>query len=69
MMVQHEDRRVTLAQIGKRDGKVMAEIDLGRDKEPVYQVDDISSQVFYNPKDSVVAGYRLAPERVEVALQ
>ncbi len=69
MMVQHEDRRVTLAQIGKRDGKVLAEIDLGRDKEPVYQVDDISSQVFYNPRDSVVAGYRFSPERVEVALQ
>ena len=64
MMVQHEDRRVTLAQISKRDGRILAEIDLGRDKEPVYQVDDISSFVFYNPSGlrrrglSVLAGAR-----------
>jgi len=69
MMVQHEDRRVTLAQISKRDGGILAEIDLGRDKEPVYQVDDVSSFVFYKPADSVLAGYRFSPERVTVALQ
>jgi outer membrane protein assembly factor BamB len=69
MMVQHEDRRVTLAQISKRDGRILSEIDLGRDKEPAYQVDDVSSSVFYRPADSVVAGYRFAPERVEVARQ
>jgi outer membrane protein assembly factor BamB len=69
MMVQHDDRRVTLTQVSKRDGSVLAEIDLGRDKEPVYQVDDISSFVFYKPAESVVAGYRFSPERVKVALQ
>jgi outer membrane protein assembly factor BamB len=69
MMVQHDDRRVALTQVSKRDGSALAEIDLGRDKEPVYQVDDISSFVFYKPADSVVAGYRFSPERVEVALQ
>jgi outer membrane protein assembly factor BamB len=69
MMIQHEDRRVALAQISKRDGRILSEIDLGRDKEPAYQVDDVSSSVFYRPADSVVAGYRFAPERVEVARQ
>ena len=69
MLVQHEDRRVALAQISKRDGRILSEIDLGRDKEPAYQVDDVSSSVFYRPADSVVAGYRFAPERVEVARQ
>jgi outer membrane protein assembly factor BamB len=69
MMVQHEDRRVALAQVSKRDGRILSEIDLGRDKEPAYQVDDVSSSVFYRPADSVVAGYRFAPERVEVARQ
>jgi outer membrane protein assembly factor BamB len=64
MMVQHEDRRVALAQISKRDGRILSEIDLGRDKEPAYQVDDVSSSVFYWPADSVLAGYRFAPERV-----
>jgi outer membrane protein assembly factor BamB len=69
MMVQHEDRRVALAQISKRDGRILSEIDLGRDKEPAYQVDDVSSAVFYRPADSVLAGYRFAPERVDVARQ
>ena len=64
MMVQHEDRRVALAQISKRDGRILSEIDLGRDKEPAYQVDDVSSSVYYRPADSVVAGYRFASERV-----
>jgi outer membrane protein assembly factor BamB len=64
MMVQHEDRREALAQISKRDGRILSEIDLGRDKEPAYQVDDVSSSVYYRPADSVVAGYRFAPERV-----
>ena len=67
MLVQHEDRRVALAQISKRDGGILGEIDLARDKEPVYQVDDISSFVFYKPADSVVAGYRFSPEQIEVA--
>ena len=69
MMVQHQDRRVTLAQVSKRDGSILGEIDLHRDKEPDYQVDDVSSFVFYRPADSVVAGYRFADERVNVALQ
>jgi outer membrane protein assembly factor BamB len=64
MMLQHEDRRVALAQISKRDGRILSEIDLGRDKEPAYQVDDVLSSVFYRPSDSVVAGYRFAPQRV-----
>ncbi len=69
MMVQHEDRRVTLAQVNKRDGSILGEIDLQRDQEPDYQVDDVSSFVFYRPADSVVAGYRFAGERLEVARQ
>jgi hypothetical protein len=68
MLLQHEDRRVALAQVSKRDGRILSEIDLNRDKEPEYQVDDVSSFVFYKPSDSVISGYRFSPERVEVAL-
>jgi hypothetical protein len=69
MLLQHEDRRVALAQVSKRDGRILSEIDLNRDKEPEYQVDDVNSFVFYKPSDSVISGYRFSPERVEVALQ
>jgi outer membrane protein assembly factor BamB len=64
MMLQHEDRRVALAQVSKRDGRILSEIDLGRDKEPAYQVDDVGSSVYYRPADSVIAGYRFTEERV-----
>jgi outer membrane protein assembly factor BamB len=69
MLVQHDDRRVVLAQVSKRDGSILSEIDLGRDKEPEYQVDDVSSFVFLKPANSVIAGYSFAPEEVEVALR
>jgi outer membrane protein assembly factor BamB len=69
MLVQHDDRRVALAQVSKRDGSILSEIDLGRDKEPDYQVDDVSSFVFLKPAGSVIAGYRFSPERVDVALK
>jgi outer membrane protein assembly factor BamB len=69
MLVQHDDRRVVLAQVSKRDGRILSEIDLARDKEPDYQVDDVSSFVFLKPAESVIAGYRFSPERVAVALQ
>jgi hypothetical protein len=47
----------------------LSEIDLARDKEPVYQVDDVSSFVFYKPAESVLAGYRFSKEQVDVALK
>jgi len=67
MMVQREDRSVALAQVSKRNGNIIAAIDLSRDKEPDYEVDDVSSLVFYRPADTTITAYRFAPERVRVA--
>ncbi len=49
-----------LLSVSKLDGSVAATIGMGRDKEPSYQVDDVSGLVFYQPTDSSVAAYRLA---------
>jgi len=68
MMIQDE-RRVLLAQISKRDGSVLAQIDLARDKEPQYQVDDVDSMIFYQSAASTIAAYRFSPEQVNVALR
>ena len=67
MMIEREDRSVALAQISKRDGRILAAIDLSRDKEPDYEVDDVSSFVFYRPADTTLRAYRFAPERIRVA--
>lgn len=60
MMVQDDDRRVSLASISKRNGTIESHIALGRDKEPDYQVDDITGSVFYSPTDSTIRAYRFA---------
>jgi hypothetical protein len=69
MMVQDEQRRVMLAQISKRDGSILAQIDLARDKEPQYQVDDVDSMIFYQSATSTIAAYRFSPEQVNVAVR
>jgi outer membrane protein assembly factor BamB len=67
MMIQREDRSVALAQVSKRDGSIIAAIDLSRDKAPDYEVDDVASLVFYRPAETTIETYRFAPERVRVA--
>lgn len=53
-------------QVSKVNSKVLGSIDLGRDKEPDYQVDDIANQIFYRPGNSMIVSYRFnsVPARV-----
>jgi outer membrane protein assembly factor BamB len=67
LMTQKADRTVALVQVSKRDGRVLSSIDLQRDKEPDYQVDDVGNFVFYRPSDSAVRAYRFAPAQIRVA--
>ena len=60
MMTQDEDRDALLLSVSKLDGSVAGTIEMGRDKEPSYQVDDVGGYVFYQPTDSSIAAYRLA---------
>jgi outer membrane protein assembly factor BamB len=67
MMTQKADRSVALAQVSKRDGRMLSSIDLQHDKEPDYQVDDVGSYVFYRPSESAIRAYRFQPAQVRVA--
>ena len=58
MLMRDEDRSVALAQVSKLSGEVLGAIDLGRDKEPLYQIDDIANRIFYQASDTVIEGYR-----------
>jgi outer membrane protein assembly factor BamB len=69
MMVQSEDRRVQLAQVSKRDGHILAQIDLHSDKEPDYQVDDVANVIYYRPSASAIDAYSFSRETVDVALR
>ncbi len=67
MMTRDEDRNISLVQVSKLNGEVLGSIDLGRDKEPDYQVDDIANQIFYRPGDSTIVSYRFGDASTRVA--
>ena len=46
---------------------MLSSIDLQRDKEPDYQVDDVGSYVFYRPSESAIRAYRFQAAQVRVA--
>jgi outer membrane protein assembly factor BamB len=58
MMVKFRKGDLGLAKVSKRNGAMVGMIDLNRDKEPSYQVDSISNQIYYRVSPTEVVGYR-----------
>ncbi len=58
MMVTQARGSYGLAKVNRKTGRIDSIINLGRDKKPRYQVDGISSQIFYRPNSTQVTGYR-----------
>jgi hypothetical protein len=54
-----EGKGNVLLQVDKVSAEPRARIDLGKDKEPVYAVDDISGMLFLRTGPGTVVGYRL----------
>jgi hypothetical protein len=44
--------------VSKDDGRILGMVDLGHDREPVYEVDAVTGMVFYRATSGTVAGYR-----------
>ncbi|HUD72292.1 MAG TPA: PQQ-binding-like beta-propeller repeat protein [Dongiaceae bacterium] len=58
MLVKPDRGPSALAQVSKEDGRVLGMVDLGSDREPVYEVDAVTGMVFYRATSQTVAGYR-----------
>ncbi|HKQ98416.1 MAG TPA: hypothetical protein VJV75_11105 [Candidatus Polarisedimenticolia bacterium] len=58
MMVKTERGSYGLAKVDKATGRRVGVIDLGRDKDPIYDVDAVSNLIFYRPSPGMVVGYR-----------
>ncbi len=58
MMVKRARGSYGLARVSKSTGKIEGIINLGKDKEPSYQVDGVTNQIFYRPKPTALVGYR-----------
>jgi outer membrane protein assembly factor BamB len=56
MMVQL-DRGYGIAQVGKSDGAIRRMIPIGKDRAPVYQVDDVADRVYYRVDEHQISGY------------
>jgi len=59
-----EGKGYVLLQIDKDTAVPLARVNLGREKEPVYAVDDIANMLFLQTNPETVVGYRLSPDTV-----
>ena len=48
-----------LLKVNKDMGEVEGTINLGKEKEPVYAVDDVTGQVFYKTNETQITSYKL----------
>ena len=54
-----QDSDIELLKVSKSTGKVDGKIDLGKDREPIYAIDDITGQVYYREDDHILTSYQV----------
>lgn len=58
-IMSKRDKDILLLKVSKYTGEVDGEILLGKDREPVYAVDDITGQVYYLTGDNEITSYQV----------
>ncbi len=59
MMTTQEKKGNQLVQVSKTNGEITSAVDIKNDREPEYDVDQIYNYVYYRPKPSEIACYKL----------
>jgi hypothetical protein len=57
MFIMSKEDNIVLLKVSKLTGKTEGKINLGKDREPNYAVDDITSQVYYQTGDNKLTSY------------
>ncbi len=57
-MLKEADDGNHLIQVNKEDGEIKDYINLGDEREPSYQVDDVASRIYYRSEDEKISGYK-----------
>jgi len=57
-IMSKKDKDVVLLKVSKYTGDVEGEINLGKDREPIYALDDITGQVYYRSTDKELTSYQ-----------
>jgi outer membrane protein assembly factor BamB len=58
-IMSKQDKNIALLKVSKSTGKVEGTIDLGKDREPIYAIDDITAQVFYRTEDNILTSFKV----------
>ncbi len=56
-IMSKQEKDIVLLKVSKKTGKIEGEINLGKDREPLYAVDDITGQVYYQTGEAALTSY------------
>jgi hypothetical protein len=56
-IMSKQEKDIVLLKVSKTTGKVSGKINLGKDREPLYAVDDITGQVYYQTGEAALTSY------------
>lgn len=59
LIMSQQDKAIQLLKVDKSTGQVEGSIDLGKDREPIYAVDDVTGQVYYVTGSRVLTSYMI----------
>jgi len=59
IIMSTQDKEVVLLKVSKITGEIEGQINLGKDREPIYAVDDITGQVYYLTGENELTSYQL----------
>ena len=57
MLTKGPDKHHRLLRVAKSTGEADQFVDLGEDKEPVYDLDPVTNRIYYRPGGSTLVGY------------
>jgi hypothetical protein len=57
IILTKDDKSNALVKVNKNTGKSGGRIDLGKEREPEYAVDDVTGQIFYKTSNSEISSY------------
>ncbi len=57
LIMSKQDSGIQLLKVSKATGKIEGRIELGKDREPIYAVDDVTGQVYYRSGSKTLTSY------------
>jgi len=57
LIMSKQEKDIQLLKVSKSNGQVEGNIDLGKDREPIYAVDDVTGQVYYCTGNRALTSY------------